>query len=45
MGLSVVVFIQLVITLLPYQFHEAANQFFCLHQETRDTLREVEDTP
>jgi hypothetical protein len=43
MGLSVVVFVQLVITLLPYRFHEAANQFFCLHQETRDVLVEVDD--
>jgi hypothetical protein len=44
-GLSVVVFIfiQLVITLLPYRFHTAANQFFCLHQETGDVLGEVED--
>jgi hypothetical protein len=23
----------------------AANQIFCLQQQTRDTLREVEDTP
>jgi hypothetical protein len=41
MGLSVVVFIQLVITLLPYRFHEAANQLFCLHQQTRRVLVEV----
>ena len=42
MGLSVVVLIQLVITLLPYRFHEAANQFFCLHQQTRRVLVEVQ---
>jgi hypothetical protein len=38
----VVVFIQLVITLLPYRFHEAANQFFCLQQQTRRVLVEVQ---
>jgi hypothetical protein len=42
MGLSVVVFIQLVITLLPYRFHRAANQLFCLHQQTRGALVEVQ---
>jgi hypothetical protein len=45
MGLSVVVLIHLVIPLLPYRFPEAANHFSCLQQQTRDTLREVEDTP
>jgi hypothetical protein len=35
-GLSVVDLIQLVITLLPYRFHEAANQFFSLQQQTRE---------
>jgi hypothetical protein len=42
-GLSVVVLIQLVITLLPYRLHEAANQIFSLQQQTRDALGEVED--
>jgi hypothetical protein len=42
MGISVVVFIQLVITLLPYRFLRAANQFFCLHQQTRGVLVEVQ---
>jgi hypothetical protein len=40
-GLSVVILIQLVITLLPYRFHEAANQFFSLQQQTWRVLVEV----